>query len=117
MAVVALCNYEQVVFNAAQPCGGRSPPTVRFMESSSNFRSRSRYKVERTGVSYAPPSPDSADAAREGLEKYRRTCATRDALVIAAKRSGLSEVEIAQLSGHSRNTVRSILTKHAKSGD
>ncbi|WP_128802549.1 MULTISPECIES: hypothetical protein [unclassified Streptomyces] len=84
------------------------------MESSSgDARSHRAYKIERTGVSYVP-SPDNADAAREKLEKYRRTCATRDALVIAAKRSGLSEVEIAQLSGHSRNTVRSILAKHGE---
>jgi len=81
--------------------------------SSSDARSHRTYKIERTGVSSAL-SPDSADAAREKLEKYRRTCATRDALVIAAKRSGLSEVEIAQLSGHSRNTVRSILAKHGE---
>lgn len=81
--------------------------------SSSDARSRRAYKIERTGVSYAP-SPDNADAAREKLEKYRRTCATRDALVIEAKRSGLSEVEIAQLSGHSRNTVRSILAKNGE---
>ncbi|MPY48784.1 hypothetical protein [Streptomyces acidicola] len=82
--------------------------------SSDDSGSHRAYKIERAGVSYAP-SPDSADAAREKLEKYRRTCATRDALVIAAKRSGLSEVEIAQLSGHSRNTVRSILAKHGES--
>ncbi|WP_406159941.1 hypothetical protein OG298_22570 [Streptomyces sp. NBC_01005] len=79
--------------------------------SSSDSRSSRTHKIERTGVSYAP-SPDGADAARENLEKYRHTCATRDGLVIAAKKSGLSEVEIAQLSGHSRNTIRSILTKH-----
>ncbi|MFY4721988.1 hypothetical protein [Streptomyces sp. LaBMicrA B280] len=84
------------------------------MESTSDdSRSHRTYKMERTGVSYAP-SPDSADAVREKLEKYRRTCATRDALVIEAKRSGLSEVEIAQLSGHSRNTVRSILAKRGE---
>lgn len=89
------------------------PPTVLCMDSSRDSRSRRTYKIERTIVSCAP-SLDGADAAREQLEKYRRTCATRDDLVIAAKRSGLSEVEIAQLSGHSRNTVRSILAKHGE---
>lgn len=85
------------------------------MESSNrDSRSHRTYRMERTGVSYAPPS-DSADDVREKLEKYRRTCATRDGLVVAAKKSGLSEVEIAQLSGHSRNTVRSILAKHGES--
>ncbi|MGR3936263.1 hypothetical protein [Streptomyces sp. BRA346] len=84
--------------------------------SSSDVRSHRAYKTERAGVSDAP-SPDNADTAREKLEKYRRTCATRDVLVIAAKRSGLSEVEIAQLSGHSRNTVRSILAKHGERAD
>ncbi|WP_098245632.1 hypothetical protein [Streptomyces formicae] len=84
------------------------------MESSSDSRLHRTYKIERAGVSYAPSPEDSADIVREKLEKYRRTCATRDGLVIAAKRSGLSEVEIAQLSGHSRNTVRSILTKHGE---
>lgn len=86
------------------------------MDSSSEARSHRAYKMERTSVSSAP-SPDSADAARENLEKYRRICATRDVLVVAAKRSGLSEVEIAQLSGHSRNTVRSILAKHGERAD
>ena len=39
-------------------------------------------------------------------------CQERDRLILEAKKGGFSEVAIAELSGHSRNTVRSVLKSH-----
>ncbi len=39
-------------------------------------------------------------------------CQERDGLILEAKKAGLSEVSIADLTGHSRNTVRSVLKAH-----
>ena len=89
-------------------------PTVRGVQSlSSETQPRCERKFEKMRVS--TPSPlQTAGAARERLRAYRKMCDARDGLIIAAKDAGLSEVEIAQLSGHSRNTVRSILAKHGE---
>lgn len=56
-----------------------------------------------------PPMAPDAALAREKLRAYRITCESRNPLILAAKQAGLSEVEIAELSGHSRNTVRSVI--------
>ncbi|MFJ6805672.1 hypothetical protein ACIQRK_06440 [Streptomyces anulatus] len=62
-----------------------------------------------------PPALDPGISAlsREKLVKYRQACESRDSLIAEAKEAGLTEVEIAKLSGHSRNTVRNILKRHA----
>ncbi|MFJ5712841.1 hypothetical protein [Streptomyces sp. NPDC093105] len=49
---------------------------------------------------------------RAKLTEYRLMCQERDRLILEAKKAGLSEVSIADLTGHSRNTVRSILKAH-----
>jgi hypothetical protein len=60
------------------------------------------------------PGP-SKDEMRKRLAEYGHMRASRDVLVTGAKTAGLSEVEIAELTGHSRNTIRSILKR--KKGD
>lgn len=62
-----------------------------------------------------PPPRVALDAAlaREKLREYRVVCESRNSLIHAAKQAGLSEVEIAELSGHSRNTVRAVLKQSA----
>ncbi|MFG2370475.1 hypothetical protein ACGFY9_03220 [Streptomyces sp. NPDC048504] len=68
-----------------------------------------------TGDPGAHPAQDpgpSEDEMRERLAEYGRMRASRDPLVTGAKEAGLTEVEIAQLTGHSRNTVRGILKRN-----
>ncbi|MFB7852671.1 hypothetical protein ACFC34_37440 [Streptomyces sp. NPDC056053] len=79
---------------------------------------RPRLNVPRAVAPSALPSvpdPDNASLSREKLNKYRQVCASRDSLILEAKEAGLTEVEIAELSGHSRNTVRSVLKQHKAS--
>ncbi|WP_285543947.1 hypothetical protein [Streptomyces lavendulae] len=66
-------------------------------------------------VTAAPPPPVALDAtlAREKLREYRVACESRNSLIREAKQAGLSEVEIAELSGHSRNTVRNVIKQSA----
>lgn len=113
--VVGLFRFAQLVRSSAHGLLLASTAYCAGMENSSGgSQSHHAYRIERTGAPSAPPTGD-ADAAREKLESYRLMCATRDGLVIEAKTSGLTEVEIAQLAGHSRNTIRSILAKHGES--
>ncbi|MEI5100943.1 hypothetical protein RB200_23385 [Streptomyces sp. PmtG] len=77
---------------------------------------RPRLNVPRAVASSTPTAAsDSGDAvlSREKLKKYHQMCASRDGLIVESKQAGLTEVEIAELSGHSRNTVRSILKRYA----
>ncbi|MER8032049.1 hypothetical protein ABTZ78_24155 [Streptomyces bauhiniae] len=61
----------------------------------------------------APSTKPSGEMLiRAKLAEYRSMCEERDSLILAAKKEGLSEVAIAELSGHSRNTVRSVLRSH-----
>ncbi|WP_159469006.1 hypothetical protein [Streptomyces caniferus] len=61
----------------------------------------------------APPAKPTGEALiRAKLAEYRSMCEERDRLILEAKKEGLSEVAIAELSGHSRNTVRSVLKNH-----
>ncbi|MHB9863433.1 hypothetical protein [Streptomyces sp. YIM S03343] len=59
-----------------------------------------------------PPKPAAEAVIRAKLTEYRRMCQERDRLILEAKKGGFSEVAIAELSGHSRNTVRSVLKSH-----
>lgn len=59
-----------------------------------------------------PPKPAADAVIRAKLTEYRRMCQERDRLILEAKKAGLSEVSIANLTGHSRNTVRSVLKAH-----
>ncbi|MFB7341162.1 hypothetical protein ACFCZ6_13985 [Streptomyces hydrogenans] len=59
-----------------------------------------------------PPKPAPAEAIRAKLTEYRRKCEERDNLILEAKKAGFSEVSIAELTGHSRTTVRSVLKAH-----
>ena len=62
---------------------------------------------------HLPQDPvPSEDEMRERLAEYGRMRASRDPLVAGAKEAGLTEVEIAMLTGHSRNTVRGILKRN-----
>ncbi|MEW2313372.1 hypothetical protein AB0918_32820 [Streptomyces sp. NPDC006864] len=63
-----------------------------------------------------PPANPTAEALiRAKLKEYRNKCKERDRLILEAKQGGLTEVAIAELSGHSRNTVRSVLKNHGVS--
>ncbi|WP_328380591.1 hypothetical protein OHB13_37935 (plasmid) [Streptomyces sp. NBC_00440] len=68
--------------------------------------------VETSASVYLQPKRSETDV-RDRLTAYRNAVARRDDLVLEAKDLGLSEVEISQLSGHSRNTVRTILRRKA----
>ncbi|MFJ8933787.1 hypothetical protein ACIRLA_45210 [Streptomyces sp. NPDC102364] len=67
--------------------------------------------VSKTERETRCPTPETHGPAlmREKLAEYGRMLAAREALVAEAKSAGLSEVEIAKLTGHSRNTIRGIL--------
>ncbi|WP_406337647.1 hypothetical protein [Streptomyces sp. NBC_00649] len=61
------------------------------------------------GTRYPYPETHGPAFMREKLAEYGRMLAAREVLVAEAKSAGLSEVEIAKLTGHSRNTIRGIL--------
>ncbi|MDO0912929.1 hypothetical protein QQM39_19380 [Streptomyces sp. DT2A-34] len=84
------------------------------MHSDSTRRSHLIGIYETSGPGAHRPQGEDAseDDLRERLAEYGRIRASRDPLVTGAKKAGLSEVEIAQLTGHSRNTVRSILKRN-----
>ncbi|WP_143662329.1 hypothetical protein [Streptomyces sp. Amel2xC10] len=84
------------------------------MHSDSARRSHLIGIYETSGPDAHRPQGEGAseDDLRERLAEYGRMRALRDLLVTGAKGAGLSEVEIAQLTGHSRNTVRSILKRN-----
>ncbi|QKW47918.1 hypothetical protein [Streptomyces microflavus] len=76
-------------------------------------RNMSQTCVPGPPVWTAPPTQPTAEALiRTKLQQYRKTCQERDRLILEAKKGGLTEVAIAELSGHSRNTVRSVLKNH-----
>ncbi|MGW0885370.1 hypothetical protein [Streptomyces sp. NPDC002671] len=70
------------------------------------------YETGGLGTHRPQDQGPSEDELRERLAEYGRMRASRDPLVTGAKKAGLSEAEIAQLTGHSRNTVRSILKRN-----
>jgi hypothetical protein len=57
----------------------------------------------------ADKNQDSVQDCETELLAYRRWMESRDDLMCKAKAAGLTEVRIAQLTGHSRNTVRAAL--------
>ncbi|MFE7538255.1 DUF6003 family protein [Streptomyces rhizosphaericola] len=58
----------------------------------------------------ATPAEPSGISETEGkLVAYRQVVESRDELIREASAQGVSEARIAKLTGHSRNTVRSIL--------
>lgn len=59
---------------------------------------------------------DMVEDCESELVAYRRCMQSRDDLVRNAKAAGLTEVRIAQLTGHSRNTVRAALGHKGKQG-
>ncbi|MFD9062113.1 DUF6003 family protein [Kitasatospora purpeofusca] len=59
--------------------------------------------------STVPAAQSEPASPEEELRVYRQMVERRDELVRRAAGSGLSEAEIARLTGHSRTTVRSIL--------
>ncbi|MEV0604523.1 hypothetical protein AB0I82_35225 [Streptomyces sp. NPDC050315] len=78
---------------------------------------RAESKPPETNVTLSPvPQPadrrekcgDDEDVERK-LLAYREHMRSRDELIGLAKKVGLTEVRIAELSGHSRNTVRNII--------
>jgi len=50
------------------------------------------------------------------LQDYGATIAGRDALFVRARRARIAEVKIAELTGHSRNTVRKVLAEMRQAG-
>lgn len=59
-------------------------------------------------------TPDMVKDHEVKLTAYRRCMESRDNLIREAKAAGLTEVRIAQLTGHSRNTVRAALGHRGK---
>ncbi|MDQ0956059.1 hypothetical protein QFZ24_010068 [Streptomyces phaeochromogenes] len=59
-------------------------------------------------------TPDMVKDHEAELMAYRRCMESRDELIRKAKAAGLTEVRIAQLTGHSRNTVRAALGHRGK---
>lgn len=57
---------------------------------------------------------DSEQDCEAELVAYRRCMESRDDLIRKAKAAGFTEVRIAQLTGHSRNTVRAALGHKSK---
>lgn len=95
--------------SSERPC---PPSNLPRMDTSGRHASQLRIPqaIETTASAYLRPEHCETDV-RERLTAYRNAVATRDDLVLEAKDLGLSEVEISQLSGHSRNTVRTILRR------
>ncbi|MBC2906784.1 DUF6003 family protein [Streptomyces cupreus] len=87
-----------------------APATI---EQASESRTRNSNRA-------SPPAPvesktqDGATDCEAELVAYRRCMQTRDDLIRKAKAAGLTEVRIAQLTGHSRNTVRAALGHKSK---
>ncbi|WP_219995621.1 DUF6003 family protein [Streptomyces araujoniae] len=61
---------------------------------------------KRTAI---PTEPSGISEAEGKLVAYRQIVESRDELIREASAQGVSEARIAKLTGHSRNTVRSIL--------
>ncbi|MBO4258395.1 DUF6003 family protein [Streptomyces griseorubiginosus] len=59
-------------------------------------------------------TPDMVKESEAELVAYRQCMESRDDLIRKAKAAGLTEVRIAQLAGHSRNTVRAALAHRGK---
>ncbi|MFH8663087.1 DUF6003 family protein [Streptomyces afghaniensis] len=60
-------------------------------------------------VAVESETQNTMEGCEDALLAYRRCMESRDDLIRRAKAAGLTEVRIAQLTGHSRTTVRAAL--------